>query len=109
MAPDGASLLCNLAPRASGQALVATTRAARHALVREALERWAAYEAIVVLAPPLEAVEDGRLLARFATDDETQERVWEIVDAKFEAAYEFHGKQMDSMSRPDEFSQAAGD
>jgi len=33
----------------------------------EALERWAAYDAIVVHAPPLEAVEDGRLLARFAT------------------------------------------
>lgn len=50
-----------------------------------------------------------KMLGRFATDDETQERVWEIVDAKFEAAYAFHGKQMDSMSRPDEFSQAAGD
>ena len=33
----------------------------------EALERWAAYDAIVVHAPPLEAVEDGWLLARFAT------------------------------------------
>jgi Mrp family chromosome partitioning ATPase len=33
----------------------------------EALERWAAYDAIVVHAPPLEAVEDGRLLAHFAT------------------------------------------
>lgn len=33
----------------------------------EALDRWAAYDAIVVHAPPLEAVEDGRLLARFAT------------------------------------------
>jgi len=33
----------------------------------EALERWGAYDAIVVHAPPLEAVEDGRLLARYAT------------------------------------------
>jgi Mrp family chromosome partitioning ATPase len=33
----------------------------------EALERWTVYDAIVVHAPPLEAVEDGRLLAGFAT------------------------------------------
>lgn len=50
-----------------------------------------------------------KILERYATDDETQERVWEIVDLKFEAAYEFHGKQMDSMSRPDRYAQAGDD
>ena len=33
----------------------------------EALQRWVAYDTIVVHGPPLEAVEDGRLLAAFAT------------------------------------------
>jgi len=56
----------------------------------EALDRWAAYDAIVVHAPPLEAVEDGRLLARFATgvvlvtdvgglDRRTEQRLARIV------------------------------
>ncbi|WP_332900282.1 MULTISPECIES: ferritin-like domain-containing protein [unclassified Haladaptatus] len=47
-----------------------------------------------------------KILARYAVDDETQARVWEIVDAKFEAAYAFHGKQMDSMSHPDRYEQS---
>lgn len=50
-----------------------------------------------------------KILERFATDDETQERVLEVVDAKFEAAYAFHGKQMDSMSRPDRYTQTGND
>lgn len=48
-----------------------------------------------------------KILARQATDEETQQRVREVVDAKFEAAYAFHGKQMDSMSSPEKY--AAGD
>ncbi len=56
----------------------------------EALERWVAYDAIVVHAPPLETVEDGRLLAQFATgvvlvtgrgglDRRTEQRLARIV------------------------------
>lgn len=36
-----------------------------------------------------------KIVAKYATDEETQEYVEEVIDQKFEALYEFHGIQME--------------